>query len=51
MDQDTRWLQGLEDRNLTAHTYNEMTAQQVDAMIRGIYFGLFTELEKVFADL
>lgn len=40
----SQWLQGLEDRNLTAHTYNEATAQQVDTMIRETYYVLFKNL-------
>ena len=42
-----QWLQGLEDRNLVAHTYDESTAQQVDALIRDVYFPLFKELAAV----
>ncbi len=42
-----QWLQGLEDRNLVAHTYDESTAQQVDALIRDVYFPLFKDLAAV----
>lgn len=45
------WLQGLEDRNLTAHTYNEKTAEEVDSMIREIYFPRFKALERAFLAL
>jgi nucleotidyltransferase substrate binding protein (TIGR01987 family) len=42
-----QWLQGLEDRNLVAHTYDESTAQQVDALVRNVYYPLFKALERV----
>jgi len=38
------WLKGLEDRNLTPHTYNEHTANEIIAMIRESYFPLFEQL-------
>ena len=47
----SQWLQGLEDRNLTAHTYNEETALQVDTMIRETYYILFKKLQAEFSKL
>ncbi len=47
----SQWLQGLEDRNLTAHTYNEATALQVDTMIRETYHILFQKLQAEFSEL
>ena len=41
------WLQGLEDRNLMTHTYDENTALQVDALIRETYFPLFNSLSQI----
>jgi nucleotidyltransferase substrate binding protein (TIGR01987 family) len=38
------WLKGLEDRNLTSHTYNETTAEKVVALIRDQYAPLFQDL-------
>ena len=38
------WLKGLDDRNLTSHTYDELTAQSVEALIRKEYLVLFEEL-------
>lgn len=29
IEDDPRWLEIMEDRNLTAHTYNEITAEEV----------------------
>lgn len=40
------WIDALQDRNLTSHTYNEETAIAVEAKIRGKYFQL---LEEVYA--
>ncbi len=40
------WIDALQDRNLTSHTYNEETAIAVEAKIRDKYFQL---LEEVYA--
>lgn len=44
------WIQALEDRNLTTHTYNEATAQLVERKIRGRYFALLEQLHAGFAE-
>lgn len=41
------WMQALEDRNLTTHTYNEETAADVIASIRAVYSPLFREFLEV----
>lgn len=41
------WLQALEDRNLTAHTYDEETAIEVVQLIRNMYYPLLKELHNV----
>ncbi|NNM53248.1 MAG: nucleotidyltransferase [Spirochaetales bacterium] len=38
------WLKGLDDRNLTSHTYDELTASKVETLIREEYYQLFEEL-------
>ena len=38
------WMQMLENRNLAVHTYDEETADQVVAAIRGTYYPLLKEL-------
>ncbi|MFN5856086.1 MAG: nucleotidyltransferase substrate binding protein [Pseudanabaenaceae cyanobacterium] len=38
------WIDALQDRNLTAHTYNEAIAITVEAKIRGRYFQLLEEV-------
>ncbi|MGL5034570.1 MAG: nucleotidyltransferase substrate binding protein [Microcystaceae cyanobacterium] len=42
------WIQALQDRNLTAHTYNEKTAIAVEKSIREIYFILLTDFYQTF---
>lgn len=39
-----QWIDGLDDRNLTVHTYDEETALIVDKKIHNDYFPLFKEL-------
>lgn len=38
------WLRALEDRNLTAHTYVESTAQEVERLIRVDYFNMIYDM-------
>jgi len=38
------WMDMLKDRNLTAHTYNEETAQAIAENIKNRYFPLFEAL-------
>jgi nucleotidyltransferase substrate binding protein (TIGR01987 family) len=42
------WLQALNDRNLTTHTYNETTARQVENDIRSLYAPFLQELHESF---
>lgn len=45
------WLQALEDRNLTTHTYDEETAIQMERSIRGKYFPVMKDFyEKLKAE-
>lgn len=37
------WIEALDDRNLTAHTYDESTAQKVEQLIRGKYFQILNQ--------
>lgn len=38
------WLDALDDRNLTAHTYDEAKAKNIERLIREKYFPLLKEL-------
>ena len=38
------WMQALEDRNLTSHTYDEATSLKVEHLIRENYFPLLKNL-------
>ncbi len=42
------WIEALQDRNLTAHTYNEETAIAVESKIRNKYFQLLLEIYEYF---
>ena len=39
------WMEMLKDRNRTAHTYNEKTAEEIAGNILSRYFSVFTELK------
>jgi len=41
---DEGWMKMLQDRNRTAHTYNEAVAAAIGAHIRQRHFGLFVAL-------
>lgn len=41
-----QWLKILEDRNLTAHAYDEITASEIAWLVRQTYFPLFEQLMK-----
>jgi len=43
-----QWMDALEDRNLTTHTYNEQTALAVEDKIRTSYFPCLEELHQDF---
>jgi nucleotidyltransferase substrate binding protein (TIGR01987 family) len=40
------WMELLADRNLTAHTYDEEKATEVEKLIRNKYFGLLMSLHE-----
>ena len=44
IDDPYAWLDALEDRNLTAHTYDQETANRVYSSIKKIYFPLIKKL-------
>lgn len=44
------WLDALDDRNLTAHTYDEKTADLVVEKIKSRYFDLLKDLYNSFRD-
>jgi nucleotidyltransferase substrate binding protein (TIGR01987 family) len=46
-DQDSeKWMEMLKSRNLTSHTYNEGTADEIEASIIQYYHPLFLKFEK-----
>ena len=46
-----RWMQMLQDRNLTVHTYNQETARKIVDNIRQSYFSMFLQLQETLAFL
>jgi nucleotidyltransferase substrate binding protein (TIGR01987 family) len=38
------WLEMIEDRNLTAHVYDEDSAKKIVDKVRGVYFGALENL-------
>ena len=45
------WLELLEDRNLTAHIYDEKVINEIDLLIRQKYYPLLKELYNHFEDI
>jgi nucleotidyltransferase substrate binding protein (TIGR01987 family) len=39
------WVKMQKSRNLTSHTYNEETAEEIATAVKLIYFGLFKDLQ------
>ena len=44
---DKRWMNSIEDRNLTSHNYDDETAEEILELIIEVYFPLFLEFEKM----
>jgi len=44
IDNGQQWIDALEDRNLTTHTYDESTADKVVSAIRTSYFPILSQL-------
>jgi len=43
-----QWLETLQNRNLTAHTYDEVTAEKVVTEIRSVYYPLLQQAYNYF---
>jgi len=50
IDNGKTWLEALNDRNLTVHTYDEIVANEVYETIKSKYFILLKELYNTFKD-
>ncbi|MBI2343824.1 MAG: nucleotidyltransferase substrate binding protein [Deltaproteobacteria bacterium] len=44
IDDGQQWMKMLEDRHLTAHTYDEATSLKVEKLVKETYFPLFQAL-------
>ena len=42
---DRRWMNSIEDRNLTSHNYDNDTADEIYRNIVGVYYPLFKDME------
>jgi|SRR3989338_10610745 len=45
------WMEAMEDRNLTTHTYNETNAKQIEEAIRTQYFPILEALHRKLSSL
>lgn len=48
---DRRWMESVEDRNLTSHNYDDETANAICSNIMTVYYPLFADFEKVMLSL
>ncbi|MCC8066877.1 MAG: nucleotidyltransferase substrate binding protein [Clostridiales bacterium] len=48
---DAEWMTAIEDRNLTAHDYDEEKASEIYERIHDVYFPLFKDLEATMISL
>lgn len=48
---DKRWMDSVEDRNLTSHNYDDETAEEIYEAIVNVYYPLFLTLEKTMLPL
>lgn len=39
-----KWMEALEDRNLTTHTYDEKSSRKIETLIKTKYFSMIEEL-------
>ena len=46
MQEAEAWLDMLEKRNLSAHTYNEQTAQMIYVVVKGKYFAMLVTFDE-----
>ena len=44
--QDRRWMESIEDRNLTSHNYDDETAHEINRRLVLLYHPLFQSFEK-----
>ena len=48
---DKRWMESIEDRNLTSHNYDNKTAEEIYKAIITVYYPLFCDFEKMMTSI
>ena len=48
---DRRWMESIEDRNLTSHNYDDETAEEIYEAIVNVYYPLFRSFEDLMLPL
>ena len=48
---DKRWMESIEDRNLTSHNYDNETAEEIYKAIITVYYPLFCDFEKMMTSI
>ena len=48
---DSRWMESIEDRNLTSHNYDDDTAEEIYRSIVQVYYPLFRKFEIIMQSL
>lgn len=48
---DKRWMDSIEDRNLTSHNYDDETAEEIYEAVVAVYYPLFLDFERMMLPL
>lgn len=48
---DKRWMDSIEDRNLTSHNYDDETAEEIYEAVVAVYYPLFLDFERTMLPL
>ena len=48
---DKRWMDSIEDLNLTSHNYDDETAEEIYEAVVAVYYPLFLDFERMMLPL